>query len=178
MWRWPVSRSAGFLPLKGCVTPCMIVNLPSCQKNNSSLQRRKTFTVLKVVTLLPNYTQSLLPNYTQSISYETKRSHSPTKLHAITLLPNYTQSLSCQTTRSHSSTKLHAVTLLPNYTHHSYQTTLRHSSTKLRAVTPIKLRAVTPTKLHAVTLHPNYTPSLFCQNTCCHSYQTKRSHSC
>ena len=119
MWRCPVSRSAGLLPLNGCVTPCRLGNLPGCQNNTPSLQRRKTFTILQVVTRLPNYTQSLF--------YQTTRSHSSTTLHAATLYP---------TTRSHSSTKLHAVTLLPNYAQSLfYQTTRRHSSTKLHAVT-------------------------------------------
>jgi len=84
VWRCPVSRSAGFVSLNGCATPCRLVNLPTCQKNTPTLQRRKAFTVLQVVTLLPNYTQSLF--------YQNWRSHSCTKLHAVTLLPNYPQS--------------------------------------------------------------------------------------
>ena len=33
VWRYTVSPSAGFLPLKGCMTPCRLTNLPTCQKN-------------------------------------------------------------------------------------------------------------------------------------------------
>jgi hypothetical protein len=121
------SRSVSRLPASKRVRDA--VNLWTCQIYTASPKRRKTFTVLQLVNLLSNYTQSVTPNYTLSLFYKTKGCFSSTKLHAITLLPNYTLSLFYQTTRCHSSTTLHAVTLLPNYTQSLfYQITRSHTS--------------------------------------------------
>ena len=113
-----------------------------------------------------------LPFYTCQHFYRTARSHSSTKLHAVSLLPNYTQSL-LPNTNIHSATILNGFTLLQNYRQslfyqtartHSlpnytqslyYQTTPSHSSTKLAAVSPTKINAVT----HAVcSTVPCFTP--------------------
>ena len=134
MWRCTVSVSPNVLPLKGCVTPCKLGNVRACEKNITSMKRRRNFTKQHGVTFLPIYTLSPF--------YQTTRSHSSTKLHAVS--PNKLHSHSYQTTRclsyqtTHSLPPNYTLSLLPNYT---------LSLLPNYRVTPTKLHAVSPTKL-------------------------------
>jgi hypothetical protein len=146
----PVSQSAGFLPLKVCVTQCRLANLPTCRKNTPSPKSHRIFTILRVLTLIPNNTQYLY--------YQTTHSHFSTKLHTVTsaklqaaFLPNYTQSF------------------LPNYRQLFYQTARSHSDQTTRSHS---------CKQHCALSYPARLNSIVCSessSTCMPPFGAQRS---